>query len=110
MPNLESNSGACAAWNDAVVYGDLYFPETQKVLNSNYDVLVGRSSKQRRGTWLRWTAPLHEMIDLKLSRHEAKTNKDGDAIVFARSKPSGGLQAGRAGGHSWPLCGRARAE
>lgn len=79
-----------AKWNDADVFGDLNSPETQSFLDKRFDALVGNSSKQPRGTWRLWSTSLRQMIEIKLSRHEAKQNKDGDAMVFARARTTGG--------------------
>lgn len=97
-----------AKWNDAEITGDLNTPEIQSLLERRFDALVGFSSKQKRGTWRLWSTSLRQMIDIKLSRHEVKRKKDGDAMVFARARMSDEVFEYPNGELTLPLCGRAR--
>ncbi|MEM6408348.1 MAG: hypothetical protein AAF700_08015 [Pseudomonadota bacterium] len=95
-------------WNDADVFGDLTTPETQALLDQRFDALVGFSSKQKRGTWRLWSTSLRQMIEIKLSRHEERRKKDGDAMVFARSRTTGQVFEYPDQDLILPLCGRSR--
>lgn len=108
MLNNCTNGGTTAVWNDAKVFGDLNTPETQSLLDMNFDALVGFSSKQQRGTWRLWSTSLRQMIDIKLSHHGVKRKKDGDAMVFARARTTGEVFEYPDGRLTLPLCGRAR--
>ncbi len=109
MPN-KFNGDAVTAWNDADVVGDLNSPEVTALLEKDFRALVGFSSKQRRGSWRLWSAPLRQFIDIKLSRHEARVDKDGDAMVFAHARTTGKSFKYPDSGMTLPLCGRSRGD
>lgn len=85
MSFTTTSHDSISQWNDATIYGDLNTPETQLLLDRHFDVLVGATSKQRRGNWLLWSTSLREMIETKFSHHEVRSKKDGHATVFAKS-------------------------
>ncbi len=95
-------------WNDAEVIGDLNEPAMQALLDRNACALVGKTSKQKRGTWRIWSTSLREMLELKLTRHEARSRKDGDSMVFANAISNGELEFDKNGGLHWQLCARTR--
>lgn len=108
MPKQKPDGAAIIKWNDADIIGDLNSPETQSILDQPIEALVGFSSKQKRGTWRLWSTSLRNIINIKLSRHEVKRKKDGDAMVFARPRVGDETRQYQNGELTWPLCGRAR--
>lgn len=100
--------GKTAKFNDANLYGDFDSLQIQELLLRRFDVLVGLSSKQRRGSWRQWSPTLEELISLKLSHHPESSNKDGHAMVFASATQTGNHVTLKETGMSLPLCGRTR--
>lgn len=103
----ETQSGISAKFNDADLIGDFDKPEIHQLLDQRFEVMVGQSAKQRRGTWLQWRPTLFELLDRKLSRHEVSKNKDGHALVFAKARPTGETLTPEGQNVEWPMCGRA---
>jgi hypothetical protein len=83
MSNNSHQEFSTTTWNDAQVVGDLNAPEVVEALQRPIPTLCGFNKKQESGTWRAWKPSLRVLIEKKLSLHETKRSKDGDAIVFA---------------------------
>lgn len=107
MP-LTQTDDSITKWNDADVFGDLNSRETQSLLDRHFEVMVGLSSKQKRGTWRSWPPTLRGMLEFKLTHHPAVKKKDGHAMVFAKARLTGEAIVLPDGTSEFELCGRTR--
>jgi hypothetical protein len=103
----KTQSGMPAKFNDADLIGEFDTPAINQLLERPFEVMVGQSAKQRRGTWLQWDPTLFELLDRKLSHHEVSKNKDGHALVFAKARATGETLVPEGQSVEWPMCGRA---
>jgi len=108
MSFVETHGDVVTKSNDAELIGDFTTKQVNELLDRPFDVMVGQSSKQKRGTWLQWSPTLSDLIDRKLSHHEVSKNKDGHALVFAKARTTGETLAPRDQKVEWPMCGRAQ--
>ncbi|MDE4141914.1 DUF5906 domain-containing protein [Phaeobacter gallaeciensis] len=76
-------------WNDAIVYGDLFSEEAQKVLNS--ELVTGYSPRAPKVAGDKWTQKKFRLRDglEALTRHPIQKSKEGAALFFNETELTG---------------------